>query len=199
MMAEIQISVSIEPYLGVDIPLLTQYLNEIVKVAANNPQVSLHFDYFIDDPKRYALVRSYANKIPTDLHLMAHPNLDTAGFRMVARDAKELTADTTGLVLDLGCDFDQMTEVIKRYPQVILMSVKCGKSGQTFHPEVLDLVPKIRKINPQAVITIDGGVNENNIALINKAGIDRVVVGSYAQKCYENGDLAKGLNRLLHV
>lgn len=199
MMTKMQISVSIEPYLGVDISLLTQYLDEIVQVGANNPQVSLHFDYFIDDPKRYRLVQSYATKIPTDLHLMSHPCLDTTGFRIVARDAKELTADTTGLVLDLGCDFDQMTELIKHYSQIVLMAVKCGKSGQAFHPEVLDLVPKIREINPQAVITIDGGVNENNIALIKKAGIDCVVVGSYAKKYYENGELAKGLNRLLHV
>ena len=62
-----------------------------------------------------------------------------------------------------------------------------------------DKMREIRMINPSVIVIIDGGVNENNIKMIQKEGIDVAVVGSYAKKCYETGEFEQGINRLLHV
>lgn len=210
-----QISVSIEPYLVVEKVRLIQYIEEIIRVShelkqGQQSQVCLHFDYFKLNPEVFQLVQSYADQIDIDLHLMQEPVPSVTGFRSVSFDVKDLgnenslasnikavDANQRGLVLDLGCEIRGYEDLIRAARYIIIMTVKCGKSGQTFQPSALELIPQIRRLNPKAVIIVDGGVNENNILLLKNAGVDVAVVGTYAKNCYENGALATGINRLL--
>lgn len=204
-----QIAVSIEPYLGLEKVKLTQYIENIIQIsrdfAKNGDQVALHFDYFKYNPEFFQLVQSYGNQIAIDLHLMQEPAPSVTGFRSVSVDLINQPANMpqvepkqAGLVLDLGCELDGYEDLLAKVPYIILMTVKCGKSGQIFQESALKLVEKIRAVNSQAVIIVDGGVNEGNIYKLQKAGIDVAVVGNYAKKCYESGNLAIGINRLLH-
>ena len=98
--------------------------------------------------------------------------------------------------LDVGQNMYE--DLIRAANYVIIMTVKCGKSGQVLQASALELIPQVRRLNPDVIIIVDGGVNENNINLLKTAGVDVAVVGNYAKKCYENGNLAIGINRLLH-
>jgi len=202
-----QISISIEPYLTAEKSKLIQYLEEIVKISHkfNQGQVNLHFDYFKHNPETFRLVQNYTKQITVDLHLMQESAPSVMGFRSVSCDflhqpAKmpALNSKQVGLVLDLGCEIAEYETSIIQASYIIIMTVKCGKSGQVFQPAALDLIPHVRRLNPNAIIIIDGGVNENNIETLKNAGVDVVVVGNYAKKCYENGELLIGINRLLH-
>lgn len=205
-----QIAVSIEPYLAVEKVKLTQYIEDIVKIAQKNSQVCLHFDYFKPNQDVFRLVQSYTRQIDIDLHLMQEPAPSVDGFRSVSVDAKDwqkdglvdnlrmVKAQACGLVLDLGCEIQGYENLIRKAKYIILMTVKCGKSGQNFQSSALQLIPRVRQLNPCAVIIVDGGVNESNIYLLKEAGVDVAVVGNYAKKCYENGALEIGINRLLH-
>ena len=66
---------------------------------------------------------------------------------------------------------------------VLLMSVNPGFGGQRFIPSVLEkakrLKAMIEKINPECMIEVDGGINDQNIAELRDAGVDVVVAGSY--------------------
>ncbi|MBR4418461.1 MAG: hypothetical protein IKT33_00460 [Clostridia bacterium] len=209
-----QISISIEPYLTAEKKRLQKYIEEIVQLSRQmslmNHELSLHFDYFKSNPEVFKLVQSYTSEIKIDLHLMQEPVNSLDGFRSVSFDAEDLKQqkcelvskvqdERRGLVLDLGYRVADYKDLIKQVSYIILMSVKCGKSGQVFQESVLSLVREIRMINPSVIVIIDGGVNENNIKMIQKEGIDVVVVGSYAKKCYETGEFEQGINRLLHV
>ncbi len=219
-----QVSISIEPYIALEKTKLTQYIDEIVRISRDfnqqEVQVSLHFDYFQENLDIFQLIQTYTDKIKVDLHLMQEsvPNVDK--FRSVSFDVVDwqknqiqqfnrqksklavnmdaVTQAQRGLVLDLGCNFQEYKDLIPAANYIIVMTVKCGKSGQTFNQSALQLVPQIRRLNPHATIIIDGGVNETNIDLLYEAGVDVAVVGNYAKKCYENGNLAIGINRLLH-
>lgn len=204
-----QIAISIEPYLAVEKMKLTQYIENIVKLSREFEQkgdrVVLHFDYFRANPEVFALVQSYTDQIAIDLHLMQESVPSVAGFRSVAVDLVEkpqqmpkVLPSQIGLVLDLGCDWRQNEVLLRNASYIIVMTVKCGKSGQTFQASPLEFIPQIRALNSRAVIIVDGGVNESNIDLLKNAGVDVAVVGNYAKKCYENGNLAMGINRLLH-
>lgn len=204
-----QIAISIEPYLGVEKAKLTQYIDNIVQLSRDfklrGDQIVLHFDYFKSNPEVFRIVQSYTNQIDIDLHLMQVPAPSLDGFRSVAVDVggepqglSEIAPAQRGYFLDLGCDWRKYADLVRSASYIIVMTVKCGKSGQTFQPAALTVIPQIRALNPKATIIIDGGVNENNIDLLKNAGVDVVVVGNYAKKCYENGDLAIGINRLLH-
>ncbi len=69
---------------------------------------------------------------------------------------------------------------------VLLMSVNPGFGGQKFIPSVIEkaqrLKAMIEKCNPNCLIEVDGGVNDQNVKLLADAGVDVVVAGSYVYK-----------------
>ena len=215
-----QVSISIEPYLAVEKEKLTQYIVDIIKLKqkflTSGRDISLHFDYFKSNSEVFALVQSFTDQIDIDLHLMHEPAPSVTGFRSVSYDICDVknalalkdnaklsyniystNALQRGLVLDLGYKITGYEDLIRQASYIIVMSVKCGKSGQTFQSSALQLVNAIRVLNKKAIIIMDGGVNENNINLLKKAGVDVAVVGSYAQKGYEQGVFEFFINRLL--
>ncbi len=204
-----QVAVSIEPFLTAEKTKIAQYIDDIVKIShemkRKGDQLVLHFDYFKPNLDIFNLVQSYTDKIAIDLHLMQEPAPSVAGFRSVAVDLvqkprvmPDVKPKCQGIVLDLGCDWRGYENLIRSASYIIVMTVKCGKSGQTLQPSALQLIPIVRKLNQQATIIVDGGVNDKNINLLKMAGVDVVVVGNFAKKCYENGSLAIDINRLLH-
>ena len=217
-----QISVSIEPYLVDKKEKLTQYIVDIIslkqKMAVYGNEISLHFDYFKPNLEVFALVQSFTNQIEIDLHLMQESVPSVKGFRSVCFDAVDLKNAENGtsknalinnmkmvepaqrgLVLDLGYKIDGYEDLIRQASYIIVMTVKCGKSGQAFQSSPLQLIEQIRAINPTVTIIIDGGINENNVNLLKKASVNVAVVGSYAKKGYENDDFENSINRLLRV
>jgi len=75
---------------------------------------------------------------------------------------------------------------------VVVMSVKCGASGQTFNPVALEKVKQVRAKYPNTRIIVDGGINDKNIALVRDAGADVAVVGNFLYVIYKS-DGAKAL------
>ena len=73
---------------------------------------------------------------------------------------------------------------------VLLMSVNPGFGGQKFIPSVIKKAKKLKKLinehNPNCLIEVDGGVNDENVKLLEEAGVDIVVAGSFVYK-HPNG------------
>ena len=69
---------------------------------------------------------------------------------------------------------------------VLLMSVNPGFGGQHFIPSVIEKAKRlktlIQKQNSNCLIEVDGGVNDQNVKLLAKAGVDIVVAGSFVYK-----------------
>lgn len=62
--------------------------------------------------------------------------------------------------------------------QYLIMSVVPGKQGQGFIDNTIDRVKELRKLIPNAIIEVDGGINETNIKKVAEAGADLIVAGS---------------------
>jgi ribulose-phosphate 3-epimerase len=66
---------------------------------------------------------------------------------------------------------------------VLLMSVNPGFGGQKFISTVIEKTKKLKSLinqhNPDCLIEIDGGVNNQNITALKEAGANIVVAGSY--------------------
>ncbi|MBD3790104.1 MAG: ribulose-phosphate 3-epimerase [Campylobacterales bacterium] len=66
---------------------------------------------------------------------------------------------------------------------VLLMSVNPGFGGQKFIPSVIEKAKRLKQLilqkNPKCLIEVDGGVNGENVKLLEEAGVDIVVAGSY--------------------
>ncbi len=87
-----------------------------------------------------------------------------------------------GVAINPGTSLSLLEEVIHYADYVLLMSVNPGFSGQAFIERSLErllLLKEMRdRLNPNCLIEIDGGIKEENIADVVRAGADVVVVGS---------------------
>ncbi len=105
-----------------------------------------------------------------------------------------------GVVLNPATGAESILDTLSNVDMVLVMSVVPGKSGQSFMPEVL---PKIsflddfrKKKGYHFLIEVDGGVNENTITLVKKAGADVAVVGSAMYKADDKKSFIAKLKNL---
>jgi ribulose-phosphate 3-epimerase len=207
-----EISISIEPFLKGKKTLLRKYLDEIVRLAKTLP-LSVHFDFFDYRPDILRLVGGYTDKIAVHLHSMlpdiklAMPDIVKHNFASVSihNDKPQhivfvmnITNTICGIVFDLPVlNIDDYADEIKKCAYATVMTVTAGASGRPFDGTALDKIAKIRAINPNIKIIVDGGVNDQTVAAVRAAGSDIAVVGSYAGRCYAAGDFEGGIKKLL--
>lgn len=102
-----------------------------------------------------------------------------------------------GVTLNPHTPVQVLEEIIPMLDLVLLMSVNPGFGGQSFIPGTLNKVIKLKELilkkNSQALIEVDGGVDNTNAATLVKAGVDVLVSGSYIFKSNDPMATIKGL------
>ena len=87
-----------------------------------------------------------------------------------------------GLVFNPATPLDILQHVIDKVDMVLLMSVNPGFGGQHFIPQTLNKLKQARQIIADSGrdirLQVDGGVKDDNIADIARAGADTFVAGS---------------------
>jgi ribulose-phosphate 3-epimerase len=148
-------------------------------------------------------------KLPLDVHLMIeNPDHFIEAFTKAGADIITVHVEAcrhlhrtiqsiksfgikAGVVLNPATPVESIQHIISDIDMVLLMSVNPGFGGQTFIPEVL---PKIRKVKEMAEqkglsleIEIDGGVNPETARQCIEAGATVLVAGSavYNQEDYK--------------
>ncbi len=72
-------------------------------------------------------------------------------------------------------------DLVEHSDHVLIFTGTLGHNGGVFQPEQLAKVAQIRAIKPDIEISVDGGVNDQNAALITGAGVDTLYVGNFLQ------------------
>lgn len=116
----------------------------------------------------------------------AHAGADSVTFHIeVVDDPASAIAEARALGLGVGIAFNPETAVEKAADAareadlVNCMSIHPGYSGQKLMPEALGRIERLRSLLPDGVrVQVDGGVNEETIESVRKAGADLVVAGS---------------------
>ncbi|MDX9813548.1 MAG: ribulose-phosphate 3-epimerase [Sulfurimonas sp.] len=87
------------------------------------------------------------------------------------------------IVLNPHTPPETLEYILKDLDMVLLMSVNPGFGGQSFIDSVTFKIKKLdemrKRLNPECLIEVDGGVNDKNIHELKSAGADVVVAGSY--------------------
>ncbi len=73
---------------------------------------------------------------------------------------------------------EQISGIIGRFSQILVLGVHPGYQGAEFLPEILEKVSKLRAMAKNVIIEVDGGIKIGNIASIAAAGADKFVIGS---------------------
>lgn len=88
----------------------------------------------------------------------------------------------SGISINPPTPVSALAEFATQADEFILMGVNPGFQGQSFIPEVYDKIAELRKLLPNAIIEVDGGVKLENIAKIARAGADLFNGGSVLLK-----------------
>ena len=62
--------------------------------------------------------------------------------------------------------------------QYLIMGVVPGRQGQAFISSTINRIGELRKLIPNAIIEVDGGINMDNVKEVAQVGADFIVAGS---------------------
>lgn len=86
-----------------------------------------------------------------------------------------------GIAINPTTDIEEIYPYLKNIDLVLIMSVPAGYGGQPFDINTVERIKivstEIKTRQSQAVIEVDGGINNTNVNLLT--GVDIVVAGSY--------------------
>ncbi len=110
------------------------------------------------------------------VHVEATPHIHRALQQIRALGARP------GVALNPGTPAEWLKPILHLVDLVLVMSVNPGFGGQKFLPEVLPKVQQVRawldEVNPEALVSIDGGINAETLPLAREAGAQVFVAGS---------------------
>lgn len=193
--------------LSADFARLGEEVAEVIRAGAD----LIHFDvmdnHYVPNltfgPMVCAALKPYAT-VPVDVHLMVEPVDDLihafakAGANIITfhPEASRHVDRSLGLIKEYGCQaglvlnpatpVNILENVLDKLDMVLLMSVNPGFGGQSFIPNTLVKIRKVREMLDEyerqsgrhIALEVDGGLKTDNIAEIAAAGADTFVAGS---------------------
>ena len=148
----------------------------IVKTVHGLTQLPLDTHLMIENPDFFLDDFQKAGTTYLTVHVEACSLLDRTVAAIQQRGMKP------GVSLKPETPLSALEGILPHVDMVLLMSVNPGFGGQKFIPETLDKIRALnemissRKLN--ALIEVDGGVDESNVADLVKAGVRVLVAGS---------------------
>jgi len=102
-----------------------------------------------------------------------------------------------GFVLNPETPTDELFDYLDQLDQVLLMTVNPGFYGSPFIPEIVNKISELREIAPKLDIEVDGGITDKTIDIVDKAGANLFVSGSYILKSKNIKEAFDKLNTIL--
>ena len=131
----------------------------------------------VEEPERHIddFIAAGVDCITIHIESTRHPHRVLQQIRAAGREA--------GITLNPGTPLAELAAVLPICDRVQIMSVNPGWGGQAFIPQSLDRIREARAMLDQAgqrdaLVAVDGGVNESTISAIIEAGATWLVAGS---------------------
>lgn len=196
--------------LSADFANLERDIKMVEKGGAHLLHIDVMDGHFVPNitigPPVVAAIKKVAS-VPLDVHLMIeNPGLYIDDFAKAGSDYITVHVEATphlhrvlqqikskgikaGVSLNPHSPLCLIKEILEDVDMVLIMSVNPGFGGQSFIPQTLEKVRKLREILHErgldhVEIEIDGGVKLENIKEISDAGVDVFVSGSGIYKAY---------------
>ncbi|MCK4265012.1 ribulose-phosphate 3-epimerase [Candidatus Babeliales bacterium] len=102
-----------------------------------------------------------------------------------------------GIAINPETSVEKIFEFLEKINQVVIMSVKPGFSGQTFIDNTLEKIEPLLSFRKEKkmsyILSMDGGINQENLRIVKEKGIDRV---SVASAIFSNDNPIEALRKL---
>jgi len=148
----------------------------VVEACRRVTDLPLDVHLMIEKPERYLenFASSGANTLT--VHIETCPDMNGTLSQIKSLGCK------AGITLKPATPLEKITPFLKNVDMVLVITVNPGYSGQSFMPEILPKIGKLRKIldevNPQVQIEVDGGISSKTIKHVYDQGARIFVAGS---------------------
>ena len=102
-----------------------------------------------------------------------------------------------GFVLNPETSVDELFDYLDQLDQILIMTVNPGFYGSPFIPEIVNKISELREIAPKLDIEVDGGITDKTIDIVDEAGANMFVSGSYILKSKNIKQAFDRLNKIL--
>lgn len=169
------------------------------------PNESLNFDFKL--PKTDRLFEAHLMiKDPIKWIEKNHKKVDTILIHFESCDdisrAIEFARNKNkrvGVVLNPETPIDAIKDILDKVDQVLIMTVNPGFYGSPFLPETVSKISELRKLKPEFDIEVDGGITDKTIEIVNKAGANMFVSGSYIMKSANAKNAIENLRKIVSL
>lgn len=148
-------------------------------VKALRPYTNLPFDVhlMVTNPEDYIKAFADAGAQYITVHIETAPHLHKLIHEIKSYGIK------AGVSLNPSTPVSLLEEVADQVDLVLIMSVNPGFGGQSFIPQAVDKIKRTKALlekaqNHDAIIEVDGGINEKTAPLVVEAGATLLVAGS---------------------
>ena len=158
------------------------------------------------------LVKALEGIAPLDVHLMVTNPTDfiedfrDAGAEIISvhveannplKALKSIKKNNmkAGIALNPSTPENSIEPFISLADMILVMSVEPGYCGQDFHENTIERVRHYKKIYPDKIIEVDGGVSPSNSERLIGAGADILVAGSAIFKAEDPIKIVKIMKR----
>ena len=160
----------------------------VVKSIRKVTNLFLDTHLMIENPIKYvdAFVDAGADLITFHYEATKDKTLETIE-KILSRDIK------VGISIKPKTTVNEIKEYIKYVDMVLIMTVEPGFGGQKFMEDCAIKIAQVKKINPNVLVQIDGGINDKTAKICLELGADSLVAGSYI---YEASDIKNAIESI---
>lgn len=160
---------------------------DIVKCIKKHTNLVLDVHLMIENPEKYVDVFLKSGADIITVHYEC--NMD---FEYI-KNAVKSAGKKLGLSIKPKTDAEVLEKFLPDIDMALVMSVEPGFGGQKFMPESIDKIKKIRLMDKNIDIEVDGGIGEDNIKSVVDAGANVIVAGS---SVFRADDVKKAVENL---
>lgn len=156
---------------------------DIVAIARKLTKLPMDTHLMISNPDEFIENFAQAGSDRICVHIENNANI-----HRTLQDIRNL-GKGPGIVVNPGTPVEAIFEILHMVDYVLILAVNPGFGGQAFIPEVLPKISKllnrIKQLNLDIDIQVDGGIDINTIPLTREAGANIFVVGTGIYKFHE--------------
>lgn len=145
-------------------------------IGALETQAQFELHLMIENP--LPIIEEWKKFVPGTKRVIVHHELDRPVGTILSH-AKDYLHLETAVAFNPETPIEEAQTILPHVDQATILGVHPGSSGQTFEGEyILEKIHHLHHLYPQITIEIDGGVTEDLIPALKKAGITRFAVAS---------------------
>lgn len=150
----------------------------VVEAAKRSTSLPLDVHLMIERPEDYIddFIKAGADRLTVHAEASVHLHRTLQQIRSAGVPA--------GVSLNPATPLETVENVLPELDLVLIMSVNPGFGGQSFIPQSMDKIRRLRSLvnercgGREVLIEVDGGIKDDNASKVAEAGADVLVMGS---------------------